>query len=126
MTSKRRATSWLALGAAMGAILLATACGEQKPAAPLTISLLPARPNPGDGSVTLAYVLPNADKIEFSVFDLAGRRVSMLFKGPQGAGTHQIVWEGNDASGRQVSSGTYVARLRVGDVTRHERVVVLR
>jgi flagellar hook assembly protein FlgD len=49
-----------------------------------------------------------------SVFDVAGRPVRTLVDESMPQGSHEAVWDGTDASGRTVGSGSYLARLEFG------------
>ena len=60
-----------------------------------------------------------------SVYDLAGRHVSTLAERGFGAGTHSVIWEGKDSSGRGVSSGVYFVLVDLdGEVQRHKVALV--
>ncbi len=41
-------------------------------------------------------------------------------------GSHEAVWDGRDASGREVSSGTFLARLEFGGRVEMRRMSLLR
>jgi len=61
------------------------------------------------------------------VYDLAGRRVRMLVD-PSNAtavGTHDVVWDGRDASGRAAPAGVYFARLAVDGAARTARFALV-
>jgi flagellar hook assembly protein FlgD len=49
-----------------------------------------------------------------SVYDLDGRLVRTLLNEQRGAGSHQVEWNGQDGSGQQVASGTYLFRVNSG------------
>ncbi len=100
--------------------------GERSQVRPVSLTLLPPRPNPGIGQFTLVYILPNAAAVNLAVFDLAGHRVRSLISGPELAGRHTVIWNTKDDRGRLVPVGTYVCRLKAGSATRNERLVVLR
>lgn len=42
------------------------------------------------------------------------------------AGRHRAVWDGADAAGRAVPSGTYLARLTTEDARRERRLTLVR
>jgi len=48
------------------------------------------------------------------VFDVAGRLVRTLVDDSMPQGSHEAVWDGTDSSGREVGSGSYLARLEFG------------
>ncbi|MBK9777869.1 MAG: hypothetical protein IPP62_16190 [bacterium] len=52
--------------------------------------------------------------MHLAVFDLAGRLVRTLVDGDRPAGADGVMWDGCDASGRGLASGTYFARLEAG------------
>ncbi len=45
---------------------------------------------------------------------MRGARVATLVRGVQGAGSHDVSWDGRDGSGRRCAAGVYLARLRAG------------
>ncbi len=68
-------------------------------------------PNPFNPVTTLQYDLPHQAEVWFTIYDLLGREVARLVNGSQQPGYYQIVWNGRTASGRELPSGIYIARL---------------
>jgi hypothetical protein len=61
------------------------------------------------------------------IYDVSGRRVTTLSAGnPAGATTVRLTWDGENASGRAVASGAYVAVIRGGGGTVTRKVMVIR
>jgi hypothetical protein len=92
--------------------------------APSTLRLV-ASPNPAAGAMMFALELPRAADTRVEVFDLAGRRVAELRRGPLAAGRHTLAWNGRDERGALVPAGVYLARAASGEtpvVTRFVRV----
>jgi hypothetical protein len=82
------------------------------PAAPVArLQLSTPRPNPSSADTRLEFALPSAGRVDLSVFDAAGRRVTTLFHGDLPAGTRSVTWDGRHADGRAVAAGLYFARL---------------
>lgn len=73
--------------------------------------LCPAVPNPFNPSTTLSFELPSSGQARLSVFDVSGRLIRTLVDGSLPPGKHEVVWDGRDASGRDVGSGTYLGQL---------------
>ncbi len=101
------------------------------PALPVTgeVALAPARPNPSraGAGATLAFALPRAmERVELALFDLAGRRVATLARGPKGSGAQVARWDGKDENGREARAGVYFARLVTEDGSTSTKLVVLR
>jgi len=70
-----------------------------------------AFPNPFNPRTTIAWDLPGAGDLRIDVFDLRGRLVRGLRRGPAAAGPGSLAWNGRDAAGRPVRAGIYLARL---------------
>jgi hypothetical protein len=87
--------------------------GIAEAAAPPAVAaeLGPAVPNPFRQSTQLAYTLPYAAEARLGVFDVQGRLVANLVEGPQARGSHQIRWDGRNASGHPLPAGVYFVRL---------------
>ena len=76
---------------------------------PQNIKLTPY-PNPFNRSCTFLFNLPSALRIELSIYDVSGRLVKTLFRGRALNGRQQIIWNGTDETGAEVSSGVYFYR----------------
>jgi hypothetical protein len=82
---------------------------------------LTSYPNPVRKQATLEYTLPEAKEVRLTVYDVLGRRVATLEQGEKRAGRHQVRLQR-----RQLSSGVYFGRLRVGEKTRTQKITVVR
>ena len=71
-------------------------------------------PNPFNPQTTVHFALPVAGPVRLSIYDVAGRLVRTLVEAGMAAGGHEVAWDGRDASGCGVSSGSYFARLSFG------------
>ena len=85
-----------------------------------------AWPNPSTRSVQIRYELGRTGPATIAIFDAAGRRVRVLFSGPQRSGAHEIVWDGRDDRGTPLPAGTYWSRLEAPEYVGSRRIVVLR
>lgn len=83
-------------------------------------------PNPFREATTINYEVEHAAPVTLAVYDLLGRRVRTLVDERQGPGAHRAVWDGRDASGRPVASGTYFYRLRVGEAVTSKQALRIR
>jgi hypothetical protein len=83
-------------------------------------------PNPFNPSTTIRFDLAQTGAVELSIFDLNGRRIASLIDGPLVAGSHQISWNGRDASGIAVASGIYIYRLQSMDNVMSRKLTLLR
>ncbi len=82
---------------------------------PPATRLLEPYPNPFNPSTTVRFDLVRDERVTLTVFDVAGRPVTTLARGPWQAGRHEIVWYGQDDDGRPMASGAYYVRLETAD-----------
>lgn len=95
-------------------VLLETGGATGVDVIPAAHCLLGAAPNPFNPGTTIRFDLPEAGPVRLSVFDVSGRLVRALVDESKSQGLYEAVWDGRDSSGKEVSSGTYLARLRFG------------
>jgi PKD repeat protein len=75
------------------------------------VSLEQNFPNPFAPSTTITFTLDKPTDLRLAVFDMHGRMVRVLLEGSRSPGPHRVTWEGDDAGGQPVASGTYFYRL---------------
>jgi len=69
-------------------------------------------PNPFNPSTTISFSLPSSGPASLAIYNLKGQLVKeLLSSAPMESGSHSIIWNGLDDSGRAVSSGIYFCRL---------------
>ncbi len=88
---------------------------------PTEYSLSQNYPNPFNAQSIINYALPQAGKVELSVYNLLGQRVETLVNTQQPAGYHSITW---DAS--EYASGIYFYKLNVGDRQFVKRMMLIK
>lgn len=70
-------------------------------------------PNPFNPETVIEYQLRTSSEVEISIFNSLGRKIRTLVNEPRDAGEHQIQWDGKNASGKIVASGTYYYTLKL-------------
>jgi len=88
-------------------------------------------PNPFNPSTTIRFTVPEVNSganVELTVYDLLARKVRTLVDAQVGAGVVEVMWDGKDQFGRDVSSGVYFYRLGVnrGKWTKTRKMLLLR
>ncbi len=106
-------------------VLLHSESAELTPSARELISPT-VHPNPFNPRTTIKYDLPESGPVRLSVFDIAGRLVRTLVDESKPQGSHEAVWDGRDTSGREVGSGSYLARLEFGGKVETVRMGLVR
>ncbi len=85
-----------------------------------------SNPNPFTGKTSISFEIPYDQWVRLAVYDALGRQVKLLFDTVKLAGKHEIVWDGTDAWGHQVTPGIYFLRLESAGYTRTQRLVLIR
>lgn len=83
-------------------------------------------PNPFNASTTITYELAYPEKATLTIYNLTGRKIRTLSEGRKSAGQHRLVWDGKDENGDTVSSGIYLYRLTVGELTRVRKMMFVK
>lgn len=83
--------------------------------APYAYSLEQNYPNPFNPQTRIRFEVPRASQVTLAVYDVLGRRIKTLVEGHLEAGSHEAIWDGTNATGSRMSSGTYFYRLEAGN-----------
>jgi len=76
---------------------------------------LSAWPNPFRSELAVRFAPPEAGDVDVAVYDVTGRRVRQLYRGPMSPGAAQLEWDGRDEAGARVSTGVYIVRANSGE-----------
>lgn len=83
-------------------------------------------PNPFNPATTISYGLPDDADVRIEIYNILGQNVRTLADEHQAAGYRAVIWDGNDASGNQVSSGIYFYRIEAGDFHASKKMVMIK
>jgi len=70
-------------------------------------------PNPFNPDTKIDFYVANQEKVELSIFNIKGQKVTTLMNSVVPEGKHQVIWNGKDQQGKNVGSGVYFYRLNV-------------
>ena len=93
---------------------------------PETYELAQNYPNPFNPSTKIDFYLPEGGIAELSVYDMLGRRITVLHNGNIASGNHSFEWNGKSDAGEPVVSGIYFYRLKAGDFDQTKKMTLLR
>jgi len=93
---------------------------------PHVAALHPAIPNPFNPRTTISFDVVDPGDVALEVYDVSGRHLRTLLREFRVAGTHQVRWDGRDAQGRDLPSGTYVVRLASGGFSGQSKITLVR
>ncbi len=95
-------------------------------ATPTVFKLAANYPNPFNPMTKISFSLPEAQTVQLAVYSVDGRKVATLVSGAMSAGTHEVVWMGNDDAGHSVASGTYFYRIRAGNFNEVRKMTLVK
>jgi len=83
-------------------------------------------PNPFNAATVIQYDLHQPSWVNIEVFNILGERVRALVDEFQEAGYRNILWDGRNGGGGEVSSGVFFYRIEAGDYTKIRKMTMLR
>jgi len=115
----------LAMSLVTGAVGKASVPNPQEESNPSPQTFLGTAASPQtSGIVTIRFGVERKSHVVLDVYNVAGRCVRRLLSGSLDPGVYAREWDGNDADGRSVAAGVYIARLRLGDQTLTRKLVL--
>lgn len=110
-----------------GPVLIDFAAPDQgSPAPPIVYGINSCYPNPFNPNTTISFGMPQAGMVKINIFNQRGQLVRMLFDGIKDKGTHKLVWDGKDNSGKNTSSGIYLIRMTSPGKCSTRKVVLMK
>ncbi len=88
--------------------------------------LAAAKPNPFNPATLVTYEVVAKEKVTLRVYDVRGRLVRTLVDGAVDPGVHTTLFDGRDAAGRDLASGTYFLRLDAGSKRETQKIALVR
>lgn len=82
-------------------------------------------PNPFNPETTIEFSIPDAGKVDLTVYDITGQKVKTLIQSSVDAGSYKAVWNGKNENGYKAASGIYLIRLFYNDKYLTKKAVLL-
>jgi hypothetical protein len=99
---------------------------DEEVALPQALKIIGNSPNPFNPATTISFSLSARSETELSIYSATGQRIRTLVSGNQTAGSHSVIWDGLDDSGKPVSSGVYLSRLTAEKYTVTGKMLLVR
>jgi len=96
-----------------------------KDSGPAVFSLSQNHPNPFNPETSIGYTIGASSLVKLDIYNVSGQLVRTLVDGYQEQGRHTAVWDGRDESGKKVSAGVYLYRLRAGGFIETKKMMLL-
>jgi len=99
---------------------------KETPMIPKVFTLHQNYPNPFNPTTTIQFDLPAPAFVALTIYDVLGNQVRSLINKNYPAGYHTIVWDGKNESGRLVSSGLYMYKIKADDRVVSKKMMFLK
>ena len=83
-------------------------------------------PNPFNPSTIIEFTISAKGRINISVYDLLGRKITTLTDRVYSSGHHRLIWDGRDSHGQQVSSGIYFYKMTAGEKQHSKKMLLIK
>jgi len=102
--------------------------GSGKGAAPgrILCSLDRIFPNPFNPVTRVEFTLREETFVTLKIYNIAGALEKTLVSETKEPGSHSILWNGKNETGRNLPSGVYICALEAGGFTRTQRLVLIK
>jgi hypothetical protein len=93
---------------------------------PLSFELHQNYPNPFNAQTVIEFQLSEPARVNLAVYDIAGRKVADLAGEDYTSGQHLLTWDGTDNTGKSVSSGIYLYKMKAGDLIETRKMLLMK
>ncbi|MCF7913400.1 MAG: right-handed parallel beta-helix repeat-containing protein [Candidatus Cloacimonetes bacterium] len=90
------------------------------------IQLMGNYPNPFNPETNIRFSITETAVVRLTVYNLQGKRVKTLLNGMLTAASHNVIWDGRNESGENVSSGVYIYQLQTPQQNLSSRMILLK
>ncbi|MFQ5709375.1 MAG: PQQ-dependent sugar dehydrogenase, partial [bacterium] len=99
----------------------ATEVPNREASAPTRLVLAQNYPNPFNPATSIEFSIPQSGYVTLKVFNILGKEITTLIANRLSAGNHKVVWHAN-----ALPSGVYVYQLRLADLVKTKKLVLVR
>jgi len=103
-----------------------TGIGNGEEALPTKYALHQNYPNPFNPSTTIKYDLKAKTDVKLTIYNVLGQKVRTLVNTNQAAGFQNVIWNGLNEIGEQVSSGIYIYRIEADGFVKSRKMVFMK
>ena len=93
---------------------------------PVVFALHQNYPNPFNPSTKIRFDIPDQSFVRLAVYDILGRQVRLLVERDHDPGFYEVLWDGRDEYGREMSSGVYFYQIHAGAFHKNAKMIVVK
>ncbi|MDP8232597.1 MAG: choice-of-anchor J domain-containing protein, partial [Candidatus Zophobacter franzmannii] len=104
----------------------ATVENDTTPVVPEITRLRSNYPNPFNPETTISFDLKDNSDVIIDVYNVKGQRIATVVDRAFSAGSHSVVWNGEDYNGSTASSGVYFYKMQSGTYTKTKKMILMK
>ncbi|MFQ6032962.1 MAG: T9SS type A sorting domain-containing protein, partial [Candidatus Zixiibacteriota bacterium] len=93
---------------------------------PKKYALFQNYPNPFNPQTSIQFDLPKDTEVRLTIYNILGQKVKTLVDERLRAGHKQVLWDGKNEKGKEVSSGIYFYRIQAGDFSETKKMTIIK
>jgi len=83
-------------------------------------------PNPFNPETTILFSSPKAGRINISIYNIKGQKITTLVSENLRIGLHKVIWNGKDENDNLVSSGIYFYKIETDNFSEIKKCILLK
>ena len=91
-----------------------------------TTKLIGNYPNPFNPTTTISFNLESDSDVSVEIYNLKGQKIKGFEIEDWKSGINEIVWNGDDDSGKSVASGVYLYKLQAGEFSQTKKMILMK
>jgi len=93
---------------------------------PDSFSISQNQPNPFNPETTIRYRSHKAVHVNLEIYNLLGHKIRTMVNEFQEAGNYEVVWDGRDETGKNVSNGVYIYKIQAGGFSEIKKMLFVK
>ena len=84
-------------------------------------------PNPFNPETTISFSIAEASSfVTLNIYNIRGEKVKQLIGAHISTGQYSVIWDGNDESGKPISTGIYFYKLKTEDFQQTKKMILMK
>ena len=88
--------------------------------------MLPAYPNPFNGSVTFDLMARSSEFVTYSIFTLTGKLIYRRNLQIPNTGLKKVVWNVKSQNNQNIASGTYIIKASTNNTSKTQKIIFIK
>jgi len=110
----------------MGAYQRGSSADIDETITPSHTALLGNYPNPFNPETTISFFMSSSGNVKINIFNIKGQKIRTITDQYIDVGSHKVVWNGTDDTGRNVSSGIYFYQMQTDKNISTKKMVLMK